>query len=180
MKRTKNTKKSPHFCLLLSFISLSVLPLISNAENTNYITNKSPLIEVPFTALPIGVVKADGWLLNQLELQKDGLTGFAETLYSGAGDLGSGSDWLGGTGDSWERAPYYTKGMVALAYTLGDATLITKVSKWINWSINSQQANGFFGPSKNTDWWARMPMLYAIRDFYEATNDARIPSTLVH
>lgn len=160
--------------LSLLLTGFCIIPISSNSQNTNYVTNKLPLIEVPFTALPIGVVKADGWLLKQLQLQKDGLTGNAETLYNGAGDLGAGSDWLGGTGDSWERAPYYTKGMVALAYTLNDAALIAKASKWINWSINSQQANGFFGPPNNTDWWARMPMLYAIRDFYEATGDARV------
>lgn len=129
---------------------------------------------MPFTELPIGAVKANGWLLKQLELQKNGLTGNAETLYSGAGDLGATCDWLGGNGDSWERAPYYTKGLVALAYTMNDASLITKAAKWINWSINSQQTNGFFGPVNNKDWWARMPMLYAIRDFYEATNDSRV------
>ena len=160
--------------LLLFTISLAFIPSRVGAVNTNYIPNRSPLVEVPFTSLPIGVVKADGWLLKQLQLQRDGLTGNSETLYSSSVDLGVASDWLGGTGDSWERAPYYTKGLVALAYTLQDASLIAKATKWVNWSINSQQANGFFGPPKNIDWWARMPMLYAIRDFYDATNDTRV------
>ena len=157
----------------LSAVCLS-LPALVRAGNTNYITNRAPLIGTPFTPLPIGAVKADGWLLKQLQLQRDGLTGYAETLYNGAGDLGAASDWLGGTGDSWERAPYYTKGLVALAYTLDDATLKNKVAKWINWVIGNQQANGYFGPAKNNDWWARMPMLYAIRDYYEATGDVRV------
>jgi len=173
MKKLKLPKQRFQFIVFLS-LGLSVLPFSMRAQNTNYITNKSPLIEVPFTALPIGTVKADGWLLNQLQLQKDGLTGNAETLYSGVDELGAGSDWLGKSGNSWEKAPYYTKGLVALAYTLNDATLITKASKWINWSIDHQQANGFFGPPNNLDWWPRMPMLYAIRDFYEATNDVRV------
>ncbi|HEY5591273.1 MAG TPA: beta-L-arabinofuranosidase domain-containing protein [Paludibacter sp.] len=172
----KKIKVQKHQLQLIVFFSLGLyfLPFSMWAENVNYITNRSPLIEVPFTALPIGTVKADGWLLNQLQLQKDGLTGNAESIYSSATELGAGSDWLGGTGVSWEIPPYYTKGMVALAYTLGDVNLITKVSKWINWSINSQKANGFFGPSNDKDWWDRMPMLYAIRDFYDATNDSRV------
>ncbi len=140
----------------------------------NYINNKAPLIEVPFTPLPIGSVKAEGWLLRQLQLQNEGLTGHAETLYNSPGDLGPGSDWLGGSGDSWERAPYYVKGLVALAYVLNDQELKTKAQKWIDWSLNNQMRNGFFGPKGNNDWWARMPMLYAIRDYYEATNDPRI------
>lgn len=157
-------------------IAIACIASISNlkAENANYISNRAPLVDVPFTALPLGSVKAEGWLLKQLELQKDGLTGNAETLYSEANNLGPNSDWLGGPGNSWERVPYYVKGLVPLAYSLNDATLISKAQKWINWSLNSQKTNGFFGPVGNTDWWARMPMLYAIRDFYEATNDARV------
>lgn len=144
------------------------------AQNTNYVTNKTPLAETPYTALPLGSVKAKGWLLKQLELQKDGLSGHAETVYGQDDNLGPNNSWLGGLTDSWERAPYYVKGVTALAYTLDDAALIAQINKWLNWSINSQQANGFFGPSGNTDWWARMPMLYAIKDFYEATGDSRV------
>ncbi|MDR0687703.1 MAG: glycoside hydrolase family 127 protein, partial [Prevotellaceae bacterium] len=144
------------------------------ARVDNYIGNRAPLAATPFTALPIGAVRANGWLLKQLELQKEGLTGHAESLYSGDGDLGAGSDWLGGTGDSWERAPYYAKGLVALAYVLNDEELKEKAQKWIDWSLDNQQSSGMFGPPANTDWWARMPMLYAIRDYYEATGDARV------
>ena len=174
MRRKNERKKRSFKPLFFSLLSLAFVPVLLSAGNKNYVTNRLPLVEVPFTPLPIGVVKADGWLLQQLQLQKDGLTGYAETLYNASGDLGPGSDWLGGNGDSWERAPYYTKGLVALAYTLNDNALILKAQKWINWSINSQQSNGFFGPSKNKDWWARMPMLYAIRDFYDATHDSRV------
>ena len=162
-----------HYIFIVLIILLAFTPQII-AQNSNYTANRAPLIDVPFTALPIGTVKADGWLLKQLQLQKDGLTGYAETLYNGSGDLGSSCDWLGGTGDSWERAPYYAKGVIALAYTLNDASLINKAVKWVNWSINSQQTNGYFGPVNNNDWWARMPMLYAIRDYYEATGDSRV------
>lgn len=145
-----------------------------SSQNTNYIFNKPPLIETPFVQLPIGSVRAEGWLLKQLQLQKEGLTGHAESLYRASNDLGPGSDWLGGSGDSWERVPYYTKGLVALAYVLDDEELIAKAQKWIDWSVDNQKRTGFFGPEGNIDWWARMPMLYAIRDYYEATYDERI------
>ena len=139
-----------------------------------YIKNRAPLSETPFIALPVGSVQAEGWLLKQLQLQKDGLTGHAETLYNSNNDLGAGCDWLGGTGDSWERAPYYAKGLVALAYTLDDQALKAKAQKWVDWSLDNQQRSGYFGPANNNDWWARMPMLYAIRDYYEATGDERV------
>ena len=47
-----------------------IISLGLNAENPNYINNKAPLAQTPFTALPVGAVKAEGWLLTQLELQK--------------------------------------------------------------------------------------------------------------
>lgn len=158
---------------LLALCFICILTVFSTKAE-NYIKNKAPLRETPYTALPIGSVRADGWLLTQLQLQKDGLTGHAESLYNHANDLGAGCDWLGGSGDSWERAPYYTKGLVALAYVMNDDELIAKAQKWIDWSLDNQRRNGYFGPTGNSDWWARMPMLYAIRDYYEATNDERV------
>ena len=60
--------------------------------------------------LPLGSVRAEGWLLRQLEKQRDGLTGHAEELYD---DIGV-SDWLTNAGRSgqyaWERGPYSRKG----------------------------------------------------------------------
>ncbi len=162
--------------LYLIILLLSLIELIpsANAQNNNYISNRAPLNEVPYISLPLGSIQAQGWLQKQLQLQKDGLTGYSETLYNSANDLGKDCDWLGGSGDSWERAPYYVKGLVALAYTLKDQLLINKAQKWIDWSLHSQDESGFFGPQKNRDWWARMPMLYAIKDYYEATKDKRV------
>lgn len=159
--------------LIIAFLTGSFLTVPDNLAG-NYVNNRLPLIEVPFTPLPVGSVKAEGWLLKQLLLQKEGLTGHAEALYSGNNDLGPENDWLGGTGDSWERAPYYTKGLVALAYVLNDLELKTKAQKWIDWSLDNQRRSGYFGPLGNNDWWARMPTLYAIRDYYEATHDSRV------
>ena len=131
-------------------------------------------------ALPLGAVRPEGWLRVQLELQRDGLTGHAEELYD---DIGK-SYWLTGRrlGDefggkfddrfSWERGPYYAKGLVSLALTLDDARLKAKAKRWIDALLASQRANGDFGP-KDDNWWANMPALWAIRDWGEATGDAR-------
>ena len=145
-----------------------------NESNGQYIFNRSPLNTAAYVQLPLGSIKAKGWLLKQLQLQKDGATGNAEALYPESGNLGAESDWLGGTGESWERAPYYVKGLVALAYTLGDPELKAKSEKWINWTLDHQQPNGAFGPVKMNDWWPRMPMMYAIQSYYEATADKRV------
>ena len=161
-----------HKIIIILFL---IIPFWAYAtDNSNYVNNREPLTETPFIQLPLGSVTAEGWLLKQLELQRDGLTGHAEELYNGANDLGPQSDWLGNSGDSWERVPYYVKGLVPLAYLLNDQALISKAQKWIDWSLNNQTRIGFFGPQGNDDWWPRMPMLYAIRDYYEATNDERV------
>ncbi|MFC3559515.1 beta-L-arabinofuranosidase domain-containing protein [Pedobacter jamesrossensis] len=143
-------------------------------KSTLYSFNKAPLKQDVYVQLPLGSIKAKGWLLKQLELQKDGFTGNAEELYPGKNDLGKDADWLGGSGNSWEKAPYYLKGLVALAYTLDNDTLKAKAQKWMNYTLDHQQESGLFGPVKMKDWWPRMPFMYALQSYYEATNDARV------
>ncbi len=143
---------------------------------TGVVMNRAPLVNIPFAALPLGSVRPQGWLLTQCEMQREGLTGHAEEIY--ANDLGTNSGWLGGTGEGWERGPYYFKGLIALAYTLNDAPLKQRAQKWVDWLLTHQWSDGFIGPSSNNDWWPRMVATYALRDYYEATADARVPLVL--
>lgn len=158
-------------------LALAMIPSLLFAQHESgrpYVFNRSPLNTAVNVQLPLGSIKAKGWLLKQLELQKDGATGNAEALYPESENLGANSDWLGGTGESWERVPYYVKGLVALAYTLDDSGLKAKSEKWINWTLDHQRPDGAFGPVKMNDWWPRMPMMYAIQSYYEATGDKRV------
>lgn len=148
----------------------------THCATTPVAANRLPLLRTPFIALPLGSVHPLGWLLKQCELQRDGLTGNAETLY--ANDLGTNSGWLGGPGENWERGPYYFKGLVALAYTLNDPILKQKAQKWMDWLLDHQRADGYIGPASNSDWWPRMIATYALRDYYEATGDPRVPAVL--
>jgi hypothetical protein len=153
------------------------LSLFSNAQTRNtktYDYNRAPLATESYVQLPLGSIKAKGWLLKQLELQRDGATGHAEELYPEAENLGPNSDWLGGTGSGWERVPYYVKGLIALAYTLDDPALKERALKWITWTLDNQHADGSFGPPKMKDWWPRMPMMYALQSYYEATGDKKV------
>lgn len=166
-------------CITLAVMNFSGVSLVSAAEartgSSNYYSNQGELEEGAFIELPLGAVTPEGWLKDQLNLQKDGITGAMEDY----DNYGANSGWLGGTGENWEKGPYYVRGLVALAYTLNEESLKQKAQKWIDWSINSQRADGFFGPSNNTDWWPRMPMLMAIRDYYEATENLGTPDERV-
>lgn len=100
--------------------------------------------------------------------------------------MGERNGWLGGDGDQWERGPYWIDGLLPLAYLLDDTQLKAKVQPWIEWALNSQREDGFFGPAKDYpgeagiqrdnshDWWPRMVMLKILQQYYSATNDQRV------
>lgn len=121
-----------------------------------------------FALLPLGAVKPLGYLKTQCTLQADNITRNME-LYD---DFNGNSAWLGAPiklpreDPYWERGSYYARGLVALAYVTGDAELLKRAKKWVDWTLNNQKTNGDFGI--NADMWARMPMLCAVRDYYEA------------
>src|SRR5579885_2183790 len=140
------------------------------------VLNRPPLVPLAFATLPLGAMQPRGWLRRQLHLQADGLTGHLEEFWP---DLGPNSGWLGGTGESWERGPYYLDGLVPLAYLLGDEKLITRARKWLDWTLDHQRADGWLGPAHDPhdvrhspyDVWPVTVMLKALTQFQEATGD---------
>lgn len=135
------------------------------------VKNREPLQPNAFNLLPLTSIKPEGWLRRQLQIQADGLTGHLDEFWP---DLGSDSGWLGGTGESWERGPYYMDGLVPLAYLLDDPKLIAKAEKWMGWTLTHQRGDGSIGPEKNKDWWPNMVMLKALTQYQEATGDPRV------
>ena len=152
----------------------------------NYVFNRPPLALNAYSELPIGAIKPEGWLKVQLQKMAEGMAGKLGALYP---DVGPNNAWRGGNGDSWERGPYYLDGLTPLAYILKDDSLIKITNKWINWILNSQQPDGYFGPKPNpgvrdtipgiqisnkADWWPRMLVLKALESYYSATKDTRV------
>src|SRR5262245_8770373 len=86
--------------------------------------------------LPLGSVKPRGWLASQLRIQADGLSGHLDELWA---DVGPNSAWLGGTGENWERGPYFVDGLVPLAYLTQEPRLIAKAEHWMRHILDSQR-----------------------------------------
>ena len=121
--------------------------------------------------LPLGSVKPSGWLRRQLEIQAAGLGGHLDETWA---DVGPNSGWLGGTGESWERGPYFVDGLLPLAYLLDDDRLKAKAQKYIEWTLTHQAPSGMIGPTSNDDWWPRMVMLKVLAQYEEVTGDPRV------
>lgn len=135
------------------------------------VPNRAPLAPNAFYLLPLGSVRPTGWLRRQLEIQATGLGGHLDETWA---DVGPNSGWLGGTGESWERGPYFLDGLVPLAYLLEDDRLKAKAQKYIEWTLTHQAPNGMIGPASNDDWWPRMVMLKTLQQYEEATGDPRV------
>lgn len=156
-----------------------------NQPETAAVFARAPLAAAPYAPLPLGAVRAEGWLLEQLRRMATGLTGRLDELYA---TVGPSNAWRGGDGDSWERGPYWLDGLVPLAYLLDDPALIEKARPWIEWTLASQREDGFFGPADEADvastyqlqrgakadWWPRMVVLKVLQSHYEATGDRRV------
>jgi len=135
------------------------------------VKNRAPLRPNAFYLLPLGSIRAKGWLETQLRIQANGLSGHLDETWA---DVGLNSGWLGGTGESWERGPYYLDGLIPLAYQLQDAALKTKAQRFIDWTLNHQAEDGMIGPATNNDWWPRIVMLKALAQYEELTGDSRV------
>ncbi len=127
-----------------------------------------------FCRLKMTEIRPEGWLLDQLKTQMGGLSGI---LYDMWDSVGSYSGWLGGTGDAWERAPYYLDGLLPLSYYLQDSRHMEICSRFIAWTLSSQDDEGNFGPvNTRADYWSRFVMLKVLIQYYEITGDKSILS----
>ncbi len=66
-------------------------------EDPNYVNNRYPLQSKPYMELPVGTVKAEGWLYEQLNRIREGMTGDLDHIYEPV--MGGRNGWLGGDGD---------------------------------------------------------------------------------
>ena len=171
--------------------SCSPKPKEEDQPVAHYLSNRQPLVSTPYLELPLGSIKPEGWLEDQLQRMANGLTGHLDEVYPEV--VGKRNGWLGGDGDGWERGPYWIDGLLPLAYILDDARLKEKVKPWIEWTLNNQAESGYLGPipfetepeaepglqrGRREDWWPKMVMLKVLQQYYQATEDERVITAL--
>jgi hypothetical protein len=149
--------------------------------NAFYVANRAPLAPSPFLKLPIGSITPQGWLREQLELEKNGMIGRLKEISPWL-DF-SKSSWADKEGRGrfgWEEMPYWLKGFGDLGYVLKDGNLAAEARRWIEAAMASQREDGWFGPRElltslngKPDLWPHMVMLNILQSFYEATGTAR-------
>ncbi len=147
--------------------------------NNYYESNYAPLQAQSLIKLPNGSIIPGGWLMRQLELQRDGLNGHLGEISAWLQKednawLKSGGKW------GWEEVPYWLRGYASLSYIMKDATgnedMFKEAKYWIDAILDSQREDGNFGPAYKgkQDFWPNMIALWILQDYYEYTGDSRV------
>ena len=146
---------------------------------------RAPLAGGYLKKLPVGKVQPKGWLLEMLTRQKNGLNGQLGMVSAWLDK--NDNQWLSDKGDhGWEEVPYWLRGYSSLAYILGDNAMKQEAQTWFDGVLTHLKPNGELGPSgtdgdPNTpDLWAKMPMLWALQTYYEATGDERVLTAMTN
>ncbi|MEW5982245.1 MAG: beta-L-arabinofuranosidase domain-containing protein [Acidobacteriota bacterium] len=134
-----------------------------------------------FRPLALGAIRPEGWLRRQLRIQADGLSGHLDEFWPDVKD----SQWFGGRAEGWERAPYWLDGVIPLAWMLDDESLKTRITRYVDFIVTHQRADGWYGPypedavAKRYDMWAILLANKVLAQYHEATGDARVLDAVV-
>ncbi|MBM3712720.1 MAG: hypothetical protein FJW56_04690 [Actinobacteria bacterium] len=158
--------------------------------------NSNDLNRLNFNPVNLGNISPKGWLLEQLKIQSNGLSGHLDEFWPPL----KNSKWLGGkiehrSGDDVgdEIIPCWLDGLTPLACLLRNETLIQKVEKAMDYILSHQHRDGWLGPEVNKsnnivdifitnydsrDVWPTYPLLKAMIQYYEVSNDERVISVM--
>jgi uncharacterized protein len=144
------------------------------------------LLSPVFEPLPIRHIKPRGWLLRQLRIQAQGLSGHLDEFWPDIRD----SRWFGGKAEGWERAPYWLDGFIPLAFLLEDKGLIARAKKYMEFIFAHQHEDGWLGPvdtdpktgrssvPANYDLWAELLIFKVLVEYHRATDEPRVLDVL--
>lgn len=124
-------------------------------------------------------IKPKGWLLEQLQIQANGLSGNLDKVWPDIRD----SAWIGKDNDGWERVPYWLDGFIPLGRLLGDTDLIARADRYIYAIIDLQQPDGWICPGEKADRakydpWAVFLIGKVLALHYEFSKDQKVLDAL--
>jgi len=133
---------------------------------------------------PLGAIKADGFLKEQLLLGKDGIAGHLYELEPGMIhdpfiNKTYVEQWGDGDQSGWgaEISGNYWTGYIQHAFTLGDEEMIKIATDWVDTMIKKQKPDGYLGTYYEDDAkifedynaWGTACAMRGLLAFYEAT-----------
>jgi len=181
--------------ICLAFQACSKKASIDGREKALYPNNREPLLETKYVKLPLGAVRARGWLLDQLKVQANGLTGHLPEVWdvmkttAWKGDTGAMTAKLSGRlagvvktttyeGNSgvnvypeccWARfVPRWLEGLVPLAYLLDDPKLKEIVDRYMSFLLTVQDPASV---TPSVTGWSHLGRV--LPGYFEATKDER-------
>ncbi|MCQ2432889.1 MAG: glycoside hydrolase family 127 protein, partial [Clostridia bacterium] len=134
--------------------------------------------------LPLGSIRAEGFLKQQLERNRDGIGGHLDEIEPGMiadpyVHKTYVKQWGAGDQSGWgaEISGNYWTGLVLLAYTLHDEGLMKKAENWVDKVLSMQKPDGYLGTYWEEDAkiyedynaWGNACGMRALLFFYEAT-----------
>ncbi len=143
-----------------------------------------------FHELPLTAIRPEGWLRRALEMQRDGLTGHIEVAgypYDTCGWAGAKVPPRAGGGvETWwpyEQVAYWVDGALRCGYLLGDAGLIERAGRQVDYVLAHQGSDGYLGPKhlRRYGWqfrWSHNVFFRAMMARHQATGDPAIPEAL--
>ncbi|GAP91660.1 putative Six-hairpin glycosidase [Rosellinia necatrix] len=154
---------------VVTFLGTSTVAHPQIKQSTGIRSNHE-LVQPIYQALPLGSVKPQGWLKDQLEKSASGLAGNLFNFYRFVKD----SKWLGGNSeysDLHESAPYWFNGLVPLAFGLDDPALKGQVKTFLDYILANQQEDGWLGPEttpQTRGLWGRCYIMNGLMQYAQA------------
>lgn len=143
----------------------------STARGGEYPNHRDPLLNARFVRLPLGAIRARGWLLDQLIVQKNGLTGHLGEVW----ETSKVSAWKGNAGKNImpeccvpRFVPRWLEGLTVLAGVLGDVHLRTITDPYMQFILDVREP-ATITPSVIA--WSHLGRF--LPDYYELSGDRR-------
>ena len=121
-------------------------------------------IDKNFKKLPLGAIKPEGWLLDEMRL----VCNLQKRLGALQGLVKNG-EWTSG-----EQLPRYVRGLVLLSAALDDKAMKEKALGFVLLMLNSANEGGDFGPKGVRSLTPKIEAVKALLSYYEYTGDERI------